>query len=202
MAKWFCLFFSFEDNLPRSPESFSRMCSGNKAKFARPSFFRIRWLLRIPKILRKPQGSLRKGKRHRSRPLGGVEKKKKNRFSQNGLSFFYFFFRPPPPASLQLERLQERIPQESLAPQKAPGIPIPKKGRSRGPAATRRAATLSRGSEYCACHTDRSRGPAATRRFLEALSTAQRPFLAVWVLRLPHRREPRTSGDQARRNPF
>ena len=55
--------------------------------------------------------------------------------------------------------------------------------------------TLSRGSEYCACHTDRSRGPAATRRaatlsatqteadrdqrrpgapqpFLEALSTA------------------------------
>ena len=36
--------------------------------------------------------------------------------------------------------------------------------RSRGPAATRRAATLSRGSEYCACHTDRSRGPAATRR--------------------------------------
>ena len=24
--------------------------------------------------------------------------------------------------------------------------------------------TLSRGSEYCACHTDRSRGPAATRR--------------------------------------
>ena len=40
--------------------------------------------------------------------------------------------------------------------------------RSRGPAATRRAATLSRGSqyssEYCACHADRSRGPAATRR--------------------------------------
>ena len=36
--------------------------------------------------------------------------------------------------------------------------------RSRGPAATRRAATFSRDSEYCACHTDRSRGPAATRR--------------------------------------
>ena len=36
--------------------------------------------------------------------------------------------------------------------------------RSRGPAATRRAATLSRSSEYCACHTERSRGPAATRR--------------------------------------
>ena len=32
-------------------------------------------------------------------------------------------------------------------------------------------ATLSRGSEYCACHTDRSRGPAA-QTFLEALSTA------------------------------
>ena len=36
--------------------------------------------------------------------------------------------------------------------------------RSRGPAATRRAATLSRGSKHCACHTDRSRGPTATRR--------------------------------------
>ena len=34
--------------------------------------------------------------------------------------------------------------------------------KSRGPAATRRASTLSRGSEYCACHTERSRGPAAT----------------------------------------
>ena len=54
--------------------------------------------------------------------------------------------------------------------------------RSRGPAATRRVASLSEGSKffllasqlvflealstvkYCACHTDRSRGPAATRR--------------------------------------
>ena len=34
----------------------------------------------------------------------------------------------------------------------------------RRPAATTRAATLSRRSEYCACHRDRSRGPAATRR--------------------------------------
>ena len=39
----------------------------------------------------------------------------------------------------------------------------------------RRAATLSRGSEYCACHADRSRGPAATRRaatLSSGLSTA------------------------------
>ena len=36
--------------------------------------------------------------------------------------------------------------------------------RSRGPAATGRAATSSGGSEYCACHTERSRGPAATGR--------------------------------------
>ena len=35
---------------------------------------------------------------------------------------------------------------------------------SRGPAATRRAAPPSGGSEYCACHANRSRGPAATRR--------------------------------------
>ena len=33
-----------------------------------------------------------------------------------------------------------------------------------GPAATPRAATPSKGSEYCACHTDGSRGPAATPR--------------------------------------
>ena len=52
--------------------------------------------------------------------------------------------------------------------------------RSRGPAATRRAATPSGGSKYCACHADRSRNPFC----------------------LPRRQEPRPSGDQARRNPF
>ena len=36
--------------------------------------------------------------------------------------------------------------------------------RSRGPAATRRAASPSGRSKYCACHADRRRGPAATRR--------------------------------------
>ena len=46
---------------------------------------------------------------------------------------------------------------------------------SRGPAATRRAATLSRDSEYCACHADRSRGqrrPGAPQPVVEVLSTA------------------------------
>ena len=78
--------------------------------------------------------------------------------------------------------------QTGAAGRRRPGAPQPflDTDRSREPAATRRAATLSRRSEYCACHTDRSRsseycachtersrGPAATRRaFLEALSTA------------------------------
>ena len=46
---------------------------------------------------------------------------------------------------------------------------------NRGPAATRRAATLSRGSEHCACHTDTTgnqQRPGAPQPFLEAPSTA------------------------------
>ena len=64
--------------------------------------------------------------------------------------------------------------QTGAAAQRRPGAPQPfleALKRSRGPAATRRAATLSRGSEYCACHTDRSRGPAATRRAATACHT-------------------------------
>ena len=48
--------------------------------------------------------------------------------------------------------------------------------------------TLSRGSEYCACHTDSSRGPrrpSAPQPFLTD------PFWRLQVLRLPRRQEPR-----------
>ena len=73
----------------------------------------------------------------------------------------------------------------------------------------RRAATLSGGSKYCACHTDRSRGPrrpGAPQPFLEAPSTApatqkgaaahsdqarHNPFWKLQVLRLPRKQEPR-----------
>ena len=69
--------------------------------------------------------------------------------------------------------------------------------------------TISRGSEYCACHTDSSRSPrrpGAPQPFLEVLSTApatqtgaaahgdqarRNPFWRLQVLRLPHRQEPR-----------
>ena len=62
------------------------------------------------------------------------------------------------------------------------------------PTATRRAATLSGGSKYCACHANRSRGPrrpGAPEPFLEAPSTAP----ATQTGAAAH-------GDQARRNPF
>ena len=67
-------------------------------------------------------------------------------------------------------------------------------GQEPRPTTTRRAATLSGGSKYCACHTDRSRGPrrpSAPQPFLEALSTAP----ATRTGAAAH-------GDQARRNPF
>ena len=85
---------------------------------------------------------------------------------------------------------------------------LPRKQEPR-PTATRRAATLSGSSKYSACHADRSRGPrrpGAPQPFLEALSTApatQREAAAHGGrAAMPHRQEPRTSGDQARRNPL
>ena len=66
-------------------------------------------------------------------------------------------------------------------------------GTQTGAAGQRRAATLSRISEYCACHTDRSRGPAATRR-AATLSRGTAPATQTCG--------PASSGDQARRNPF
>ena len=109
--------------------------------------------------------------------------------------------------------------QTGAAGQRRPGAPQPfldeycnlphrQEPRASG---DQQATSLSRGSENCACHTDRSRA------FLEALSTAPatqrgaagqrrpgapQPFLQALNTALPHRQEPRASGDQARRNPF
>ena len=62
---------------------------------------------------------------------------------------------------------------------------------SKAPNPHARKTSPSRGSEYCARHADRSREPAATRRAATLSRDSE-----------PHRQEPRTSGDQARRNPF
>ena len=59
---------------------------------------------------------------------------------------------------------------------------LPRKQKPR-PTATRRAATLSGGSKYCACLTDRSRGPrrpGAEQPFLEAPSTAPATEMMRW----------------------
>ena len=72
------------------------------------------------------------------------------------------------------------------------------------PTATRRAATLSGGSKYCACHRERSRGPrrpGAPQPFLEAPSTAP-PFLEAPGTAPATQTGAAAHGDQARRNPF
>ena len=73
--------------------------------------------------------------------------------------------------------------------------------RSRGPPATRRAATLSAGSKYCACHTDRSRGPrrpGAPQPFLDRQEPRPTRRNIFWrLLRLPHKQEPRLTATGA-----
>ena len=77
------------------------------------------------------------------------------------------------------------------------------------PTATRRAATLSGGSKYCACHTDRTRLPhrqdpqdqarhnpfwrlqVPDTQHPRPTATRRNPFWRLQVLRLPHRQEPR-----------
>ena len=113
---------------------------------------------------------------------------------------------------------RSRGPRRQGAPQpflEAPKVlSLPRKQEPR-PTATRRAATLSGGSKYCACHANRSRG--APQPFMEAPSIApatqtgaaahgdqarRNPFCRLQVLRLPRKQEPRPTATRRARTKY